>query len=77
MSVERESKNTCPCCGRREGVLLVHGSLTDPEAFRLARSGALVRAGHSRLPSAYRLLLNRQCLRCEFAWRVRETPENS
>lgn len=76
MASEATIKNICPCCGKQEGVPMVHGDALDADTLTRAIRGELVRAGHSRLPDGYRAMLNRKCLRCEFEWRMPE-PSSS
>ena len=71
------TKTICPCCGKQEGVPLVHDNALDAEALWQARRGELACTMHSRLPAGFDVILNQQCLRCEFAWRIIDNPSRA
>ncbi|MGI4935503.1 MAG: hypothetical protein ACRYF5_01975 [Janthinobacterium lividum] len=68
-------KNICPCCGRQEGVLLLQQDYLDYEMQEQARRGELIRAMPNGRRSGYQVLCNRQCLCCEFEWRIAEPAQ--
>lgn len=66
-------KNVCPCCGRREGVLLVHEESSPSRETEQNADEISVKAQNrfsDRRFNGYHAFCNRQCLCCEFAWRI-------